>query len=74
VGAGAWPGTVIAWVNVADLDDVAALRKKLAPLFPGTAPGQAVADRLVNNGARPHAIDRYLNTPQTGSALGDVLG
>jgi len=34
----------------------------------------AVADRLVDNGDQPHAIDRYLNTRQTGSALGDVLG
>ena len=73
-GAGAWPGKVGGWVNVADPDDIVALRKDLAPLFPGTAPGQAVADRLVDNGDEPHAIDRYLNTCQTGSALGDVLG
>jgi PGAP1-like protein len=73
-GVGAWPGMVAAWVNVADPDDIVALRKDLAPLFPGTAPGQAVADRLVDNGDAPHAIDRYLNTRQTGSALGDVLG
>ena len=41
--------------------------------FPGSVPGQAIADRLVDNGDEPHAIDRYLNTLQTGSALGDVL-
>ena len=35
-GAGAWPGRVAAWVNVADPDDIVALRKDLAPLFPGT--------------------------------------
>jgi hypothetical protein len=73
-GAGAWPGKVAGWVNVADPDDIVALRKDLAPLFPGTAPGQVVADRLVDNGDEPHAIDRYLNTRQTGSTLGDVLG
>jgi hypothetical protein len=73
-GNGAWPGTIAKWVNVADRDDIVALRKDLAPLFPGTAADQAVADRLVNNGDEPHAIDRYLNTRQTGSALGDVLG
>ena len=39
-GAGAWPGMVAAWVNVADPDDIVALRKDLAPLFPGTAPGR----------------------------------
>jgi len=72
-GAGAWPGTVAAWVNVADPDDIVALRKDLAPLFPGVAPGHAVADRLVDNGDEPHAVSRYLNTRQTGSALGDAL-
>ena len=73
-GVGAWPGRVTAWVNVADPDDIVALRKDLAPLFPGTAQAEKVVDRLVNNGDEPHAIDRYLNTCQTGSALGDVLG
>lgn len=73
-GIGAWPDEVTTWVNVADPDDLVALRKDLAPLFPGTAPNQAVLDRLVDNGDEPHAIDRYLNTRQTGSALGDVLG
>ena len=72
-GIGAWPGGVATWVNVADPDDVVALRKDLAPLFPGTTSGQAVDDRLVDNGDDPHAIDRYLNARQTGSALGDVL-
>jgi hypothetical protein len=73
VGAGAWPGRVAGWVNVADQDDVVALRKDLAPLFPGTLPGMRVIDRLVDNGDEPHAIDRYLSAVQTGSALGDVL-
>jgi hypothetical protein len=71
--AGAWPGGVAGWVNVADPDDVVALRKQLAPLFPGPVRGQAVVDRLVDNGGEPHAVDRYLNTRPTGSALGDVL-
>jgi hypothetical protein len=72
-GAGAWPGKVTGWVNVADRDDVVALRKDLAPLFPGTLPGVGVIDRLVDNGDEPHAISRYLSAAQTGSALGDVL-
>jgi hypothetical protein len=72
-GTGAWPGSLAAWVNVADRDDVVALRKDLAPLFSSTTPGVKVTDRLVDNGDEPHAIDRYLNTRQTGSALGDVL-
>jgi hypothetical protein len=61
-------------VNVADPDDIVALRKDLAPLFPGTVRGQAIADRLADNGDAPHAIDRYLNSRQTGSALGDAFG
>jgi hypothetical protein len=72
-GAGMWPGRVAAWVNVADQDDIVALRKDLAPLFPGGAPGVCVVDRLVDNGDEPHAIGRYLSATQTGSALGDVL-
>jgi hypothetical protein len=72
--AAVWPGEVTRWVNVADPDDIVALRKDLAPLFPGAAADQSVRDRLVDNGEEPHAIDRYLNSRQTGSALGDVLG
>jgi PGAP1-like protein len=72
-GAGAWPGGVAGWVNVADPDDIVALRKDLAPLFPGAIQGQEVVDRLVDNGGEPHAIDRYLNTRQTGSALSNAL-
>jgi PGAP1-like protein len=74
-GVGAWPGGLASWVNAADPDDIVALRKVLAPLYPGTLfPEQAVVDRLVDNGDEPHAVDRYLNSRQTGSALGDVLG
>lgn len=73
-GLGTWPGRAASWVNVADPDDIVALRKDLAPLFPGVVPGQAVVDRLVGNGDKPHAADRYLNACQTGSALGDILG
>ena len=72
-GVDAWPEGLAAWVNVADPDDIVALRKDLAPLFPGSMPGQAIADRMVDNGDQPHAIDRYLNTRQTGTALGDVF-
>jgi hypothetical protein len=72
-GLGVWPGRATAWVNVADPRDIVALRKDLAPLFPGAAAGQVVMDRLVDNGDEPHAIGRYLNTRQTGSALGDIL-
>jgi hypothetical protein len=70
---GVWPGTVAGWVNVADPNDVVALRKQLAALFPGSFQGQTIDDRQIDNGDQPHAIDRYLNARQTGSALGDAL-
>ena len=73
-GVGTWPPGVITWVILADPDDIVALRKDLSPLFPGTVVGQTVVDRLVDNGDEPHAIYRYLNTRQTGSAIGNVLG
>ncbi len=72
-GLGAWPGTVAGWVNIADADDVVALRKRLAPLFPAPADAAGVEDHLVDNGNEPHAIDRYLNAVPTGTALGKVL-
>jgi hypothetical protein len=72
-GVGAWPGAVAGWVNVADADDKVALRKQLAPLFPGPDGGAGVQDRLVDNGDEPHAISRYLNAEPTGAALGRVL-
>jgi hypothetical protein len=73
-GVGAWPGAVPAWVNIADPDDVVALRKDLAPLFSGIAAGQEVVDRLADNGNEPHAAERYLSTRQFGKAVGNVLG
>ncbi|MGH3164574.1 MAG: hypothetical protein ACRDN0_01610 [Trebonia sp.] len=73
-GQGAWPGLTARWVNVADANDVVAMRKKLAGLFAGLPRGGAVDDRSVDNGEEPHAVDRYLNARQTGSALGDILG
>ncbi len=72
-GVGAWPGRVGRWVNVAEPDDVVALRKQLAPLFPAPAGRDAIEDHLVDNGDEPHAISRYLNAEPTGVALGGVL-
>jgi pimeloyl-ACP methyl ester carboxylesterase len=72
-GVGAWPGQVARWVNVADADDVVALRKQLAPLFPAPGGGAGVEDQVVDNGDEPHAISRYLNAEPTGAALGTVL-
>lgn len=68
-GKGRWPGTVAAWVNVADRDDLVALRKDLEPLLPGPLPGIKVTDRLVDDGDDPHAIGPYLSARQIGAAL-----
>lgn len=72
-GAGAWPGPAGRWVNVADADDIVALRKELAPLFPAPAGIAGVEDHRVDNGDHPHAADRYLNAEPTGAAIGSVL-
>jgi hypothetical protein len=72
-GRGTWPGPVSGWVNIADRDDVVALRKQLVGLFPPPAAAEPVRDRLVDNGDRPHAIDRYLNSAPSGEALGDAI-
>lgn len=72
-GVGAWPGLVASWVNVADANDVVALRKQLASLFPAPGGGTGVLDHVVNNGDKPHEISSYLNAQQSGEALGAVL-
>jgi pimeloyl-ACP methyl ester carboxylesterase len=72
-GVGVWPGQVGRWVNVAEPDDVVALRKQLAPLFAAPAGRDAIKDHLVDNGDEPHAVSRYLNAAPTGAALGGVL-
>jgi hypothetical protein len=72
-GAGAWPGGVAGWMNLADPDDIVALRKRLAPLFHAPDGGAGVVDHLVDNGEEPHAASRYLNAEPTGAALGRVL-
>jgi hypothetical protein len=72
-GRGAWPGPALRWVNVADANDVVALRKHLAPQFGPSPAGVPVTDRLVDNGGHPHDASRYLNSRQTGEAVGASL-
>ncbi|MCX4632871.1 hypothetical protein [Streptomyces sp. NBC_01443] len=74
-GKGAWAGSVPVWVNVAALNDIVAMRKELAGLFPGPD-SETVDDRQVENGflLHAHSIVRYLSAPQTGSALHDAIG
>jgi hypothetical protein len=59
-------------VNIADPDDIVALRKHLGPLFQRLH-DVGVEDDAVDNGDEPHAISRYLNAAPTGEALGAAL-
>lgn len=72
-GKGSWPGQTTRWVNVADANDIVAMRKKLAGLFASSPAGAALDDRSVHNGGEPHAAECYLNAAETGSALGVTL-
>lgn len=72
-GVGAWPCRAARWVNIADADDIVAMHKQLAPLFPVPPGAVGVEDHLVDNGDEPHAITRYLNAQPTGAALGSIL-
>jgi hypothetical protein len=67
--AGAWPGAVAAWTNVADAGDVVALVKDLRPLF-----GNKVAGYLVYNGSHAHDVKPYLTAAETGAAIAAALG
>ena len=72
-GVGVWPGKVGTWVNVADQNDVVALRKELSPLWSGPFSAYQITDRRVDNGDEPHSVARYLNSRQAGAALADAL-
>ncbi len=73
-GRGSWPQRIPRWVNVADRNDIVALRKELASMFERGPDDAQVEDRLVDNGEKPHAGGPYLNSRQTGEALGAALG
>jgi hypothetical protein len=66
--AGAWPGGVQSWTNVADTGDVVALVKDLRPLF-----GDRVACYLVHNGSHAHDVKPYLTAAETGAAVAAAL-
>lgn len=71
---GVWPGAVSTWVNIADPNDVVALRKDLHSLFLPPAGTRPVVDRLVDvGGFSHHSIRSYLNTEHTGRAIAQAL-
>jgi hypothetical protein len=67
-GKGCWPSSVAQWTNIADLGDIVALTKKLAPAF-----GERVTDRLVHNGSKAHDARPYLTAHETGQAIAEGI-
>jgi hypothetical protein len=67
-GRGAWPGSVVRWINIADEGDIVALMKPL-----GTCFGNKVEDHIVNNGADAHSVSHYLTAEVTGHAIASGL-
>jgi hypothetical protein len=63
-GLGCWPGTISHWENVADMGDVVAIEKRLAPHF-----GDRVQDHIVHNGSHAHDAKPYLRARVTGEAI-----
>ena len=70
-GLGVWPGGLAAWVNVADPDDIVALRKDLAPLFPGSSEGRAVwtAGSIMATSLMPLIVTSMLTRRPNGLAF-----
>lgn len=67
-GIAAWPGSVQRWVNVAAVGDKVTEAGPLATVF-----GPKVEDRKVDNGARAHDPEPYLNSRVTGEAIAAAL-
>ncbi|MFE2639611.1 hypothetical protein ACFXKX_22965 [Streptomyces scopuliridis] len=67
-GRGRWPASVKCWINIADVADVVALAKELAPTF-----GERVRDLRIYNGAKAHDVRPYLTARETGHAIAQAL-
>ena len=82
-GKGAWPRSIVRWVNVSDRGDIVALSKELGPMFNISDGGDIVALRealgpmfkgaieeyLVDNDANAHDVKPYLTAVETGRAI-----
>jgi pimeloyl-ACP methyl ester carboxylesterase len=68
-GVRPWPAGLDSWVNVAAVGDSVVVESNLAKLFDGP-----VEDLAVDNGARTHDAEPYLNAFVTGAALAQALG
>ncbi len=67
-GQGAWPGSVLRWINIADRGDIVALVKELRGCF-----GEKIEDRSIHNGSDAHSVLPYLTAGETGNAIASGL-
>jgi pimeloyl-ACP methyl ester carboxylesterase len=68
-GVAPWPGQTRRWVNVAAISDKVARPADLSAVY-----GDRVENHLVDNGARAHDPEPYLNAAATGAAIARALG
>lgn len=62
------PGPPVDWISAYDVRDIVALGHPLRPMY-----GDPLRDIRVENGDRPHAIERYLGHPEVASPIGEAL-
>ena len=63
-GIGAWPGSLVHWINIAALGDIVALEKKLSSRFT-----ERVQDFYVDNESKAHDARSYLTSKEAGNAI-----
>ncbi|GAA2449640.1 hypothetical protein GCM10010191_79210 [Actinomadura vinacea] len=62
------PGPTVEWVSAYDVNDIVALGHPLRPMY-----GEPLRDVQVENGDRPHAIDRYLGHAEVARPIGEAV-
>ncbi|MEW2355699.1 hypothetical protein [Spirillospora sp. NPDC029432] len=63
------PGPTVEWTSAYDVRDIVALGHPLRPIY-----GDPLTDVRVENGDRPHAIERYLAHAEVAAPIGRALG
>jgi hypothetical protein len=61
------PGAAVNWTSAYDVRDIVALGHPLRPMY-----GDPLRDVRVENGDRPHAIERYLAHPEVARPIGEA--
>ncbi|XVQ07528.1 hypothetical protein ACQP1W_33695 [Spirillospora sp. CA-255316] len=62
------PGPTVNWTNAYDVRDIVALGHPLRPLY-----GDPLLDVRVENGDRPHSVERYLGHPEVARPVGEAV-